>query len=92
VRAAHGNSLGSDAIRNAQGCRTGIYSAARRDARPNGYTDATLLANGFEIELLIGLGRDGFTTTAFERVKAGKLTVDVARVRITDAGRRALAE
>jgi hypothetical protein len=60
------------------------------EAGPNGYTDATLLAHGFKIELLIGLARDGFTATAFERVTEGRLTVDVARIKITDAGRRAI--
>jgi hypothetical protein len=61
-----------------------------RGRRPSGYTDSTLLANGFEIELLIGLARDGFTITTFEQVTEGRLAVDVARVRITDAGRQAL--
>jgi hypothetical protein len=60
------------------------------DAGLNGCTDSALLAHGFKIELLIRLARDGFTTTAFERVTEGRLTVDVARTKITDAGRRAI--
>jgi hypothetical protein len=35
----------------------------------------TLLAGGFKIEMPIGLACDGFTTTTFERVKAGSRSI-----------------
>jgi hypothetical protein len=49
-----------------------------------------LLAHGFTTELLAGLVRDGLVTVKRESVKAGGALVEVARVRITDAGRKAI--
>jgi hypothetical protein len=50
-----------------------------------------MLAHGFTIELLTVLVREGLATAAPEIVHAGKRPIDVVRVRITDAGRLALA-
>jgi hypothetical protein len=50
-------------------------------------TEAILLAYGFTIPLLVELG---LATASAERIVAGKLKLEVARVRITEAGRRTL--
>jgi hypothetical protein len=61
-------------------------------ASPDGATEAILLAHGFTIDLLVELIRAGLTTAKAERVMAGGRSMEVARVRITDAGRRALVD
>jgi hypothetical protein len=48
-------------------------------------------AHGFTIKQLVDLVRAGLATATSEHVRAGRLTLEVARVRITEAGRRALA-
>jgi hypothetical protein len=62
--------------------------AASRD----GATEAILVARGFSIEPIVDLVRAGLATAKAERVVAGGRTIEVARVRITEAARRALAE
>jgi len=60
-------------------------------AGPLGFTDTTLLAHGFSIELLIGLIRAGLATAQPEVLKTGaRREIEVDRVKITDAGRKAL--
>ena len=49
-----------------------------------------MLANGFTIDLLVELVRDGLASATAERVVSGRETIEVARVRITEAGRKAL--
>ena len=51
-----------------------------------------MLAHGFTVDFLVDLIRTGMATTWTERVVAGGRTMEVARVRITEVGRRALAE
>jgi hypothetical protein len=60
--------------------------AAARD----GCSEVIVLAHVFSIDVMVGLVNAG-TATA-ERVVAGKREIEVARMRITDAGRRALAQ
>lgn len=60
--------------------------AASRD----GCTEAIMLAHGFTVAQMVELVRAGLATATAERVAAGGPMVEVARVRITDAGRRAL--
>ena len=55
-----------------------------------GCTEAFQLAHGFTVELLVNIVRVGFATTQSERVRAGGQPIEVTRVHITDAGRRAL--
>jgi hypothetical protein len=62
--------------------------AASRD----GCTEAVMLAHGFTIPQMVELVRAGLATATAERVVAGKRIIEVARVRITEAGRRVLAE
>ena len=57
---------------------------------PDGCPEALMIAHGFSIEQIVRLVRDGLATASAERVRAGRETLEVARVRITDAGRRAL--
>jgi hypothetical protein len=51
-----------------------------------------MLAHGFTVELLVELMRAGFATAKGERVRAGGKSIKAARLRITEAGRRALAK
>jgi hypothetical protein len=57
---------------------------------PHGLTEAILLAHGFTTELLASLVRDGLATVRRESVNAGERRVEVTRIRITDAGRKAI--
>jgi hypothetical protein len=58
---------------------------------PLGVTEAMMLAHGFTVEMLTVLVRDGLATATPETVHVGKRPIEVVRVRITDAGRLALA-
>jgi hypothetical protein len=55
---------------------------------PFGSTEAALFLNGFERHTLVRLIRAGLATTEREDIKAGSQSI--VRVRITEAGRRAL--
>ena len=57
-------------------------------ASPDGCSEAIMLAHGFTVDFLVDLIRTGMATTRTERVVAGGKTIEVARVRITDLGRR----
>jgi hypothetical protein len=57
----------------------------------DGCSEAIMLAHGFSIEMMVELVNAGLATATAERVVAGKRELEVARVRITDAGRRELA-
>jgi hypothetical protein len=69
--------------------RSALELLAAAGAR--GCTESIMLAHSFEIELLDGLVRDGLATAEPDRVRAGGRSIEVVRVLITDAGRRALA-
>jgi hypothetical protein len=58
----------------------------------DGCTEAIMLAHGFTVPQMVKLIRAGLATAQSERVVAGGRTIEVARVRITDAGRRVLTE
>jgi hypothetical protein len=47
-------------------------------------------AHGFSVAQLVDLVRSGLATAMAQRVKAGREQLEVATLRITDAGRRAL--
>jgi hypothetical protein len=75
----------------------GIRDEQRRVLRllarsSNGHTEAMLLARGFTNEMLGRLVIDGLATATPQIVHAGKWPLKVVRMRITDAGRQALAE
>src|SRR6516162_6760665 len=56
-----------------------------------GYTKAILRAHGFSIDMMVELVKAGLATTKRERMVADGRQAGVVRVRITDAGRQALA-
>jgi hypothetical protein len=60
-------------------------------ASSDGCSEAIMLAHGFTIEQMVELVRAGLATATAERMVAGGKTIEVARVRITEAGRRVLA-
>jgi hypothetical protein len=51
-----------------------------------------MLAHGFTIPQMVELVRAGLATATTERMRAGNKTMEVARVRITAKGRKALAD
>jgi hypothetical protein len=57
---------------------------------PRGMTEGFMLAQGFTPETIASLVRDGLATTRREPITEGGLTIEVIRVKITDAGLRAL--
>jgi hypothetical protein len=62
------------------------------EVEPRGCTKAVMiLAHGFKAELLAGLVHAGLASIAAETITAGDQPLEVARLRITAAGRRALA-
>jgi hypothetical protein len=50
-----------------------------------------MLAHGFTVDTLVEMINAGLASASVERVVAGKHRIEVARLRITEAGRRALA-
>jgi hypothetical protein len=87
------------------GCGDAAHRRARRsaafrrralellaDAGPGGCTEAVMLAHGFTIGQMVDLVRAGLATATPQRVKAGREQMEVATLRITDAGRKALGE
>jgi hypothetical protein len=60
---------------------------------PRGLTEQLLLAHGFSVEILRSLVRAQLATVVSEPMMARRgVTIIVERIRITDAGRRALEE
>ena len=55
-----------------------------------GCTEVLLLAQGFSVELLCDLVCDGLASAHAERMVAGSKVIEVARMRITEAGLQAL--
>jgi len=58
----------------------------------DGCTEAIMLAHGFKIELLVELVQAGLATASTEQMLASGRPMEVTRLRITGAGRRALAQ
>ena len=57
-----------------------------------GYTKAILRAHGFSMDMMVELVKAGLATAKRERMVADGRQTGVVRVRITDAGRQALAK
>jgi hypothetical protein len=57
----------------------------------DGCTEAMMLAHGFSIDVMVELVNAGLATATAERMIAGNQTIEVARVRITEARRHMLA-
>ena len=87
-------SVSTTQLERAAACLAGYRRQALEilsGAGPSGYT--TLLAQmaqGFTADMLAGLVHDGLATAATETVRAGGRAIEITRVKITDAGRRAL--
>jgi hypothetical protein len=56
-----------------------------------GCSEPLMLAHGFTIEQLVELGRAGLITATADCVVTGAHEFEVATLRITEAGRKALA-
>jgi hypothetical protein len=59
-------------------------------ACPDGCTEAILSAHGFTTTAIVGLVRAGLASATSKRVVAGSRAMEVATVRITDAGQQVL--
>ena len=59
-------------------------------ATSDGCTDALLAAHGFKLDTMVEVVRAGLATARAERIFAAGKPVEVTRVWITNAGRRAL--
>ncbi len=58
---------------------------------PHGATTKLLVvAHGFESDMIAGLVRTGLAAEEREVVKAGGKTIEVVRIKITEAGREAI--
>ena len=57
---------------------------------PDGCSETFLLVQGFSGELLLGLVHGGLVSVSPEQAMAGDKQIEIARVRITDAGLRVL--
>jgi hypothetical protein len=57
-----------------------------------GVTQSLLTAHGFSVRMIARLINRGMATLTREQVKAGGKMIEVGKVRITAAGRDALAE
>jgi hypothetical protein len=60
-------------------------------ASPDSCTEATMRAHGLTVDMLAKIVLAGLASVSTESVLAGRQRIEVARVRITDAGRKALA-
>jgi hypothetical protein len=58
----------------------------------DGCTEAIMLAHGFTADMLVELVTARLAIAQTERMVAGRRPVEVIRFRITEVGRRALAE
>ena len=62
------------------------------DAEPHGIAEALWAAHEFSAELLSDLVMGGLATMTGETLQAGGRAIEVVRVRITEAGQRAIEE
>jgi len=61
------------------------------DLHPTGCPDALMTyTHGFDIETLLSLTRRGFAGARREKIRVGDYATQVAHLRITEEGRRAL--
>jgi hypothetical protein len=56
-------------------------------ASPRGCTEGRLLADGFTVDMLADLVREGLATAHRETMRVGGRQIRIERYRITDAGR-----
>jgi hypothetical protein len=58
----------------------------------DGMTEAMLAAHGFTVTQIVELVRAGLAVAYSQRVIVGRRTIEIAHVKITETGRRALAD
>jgi hypothetical protein len=58
----------------------------------DGCAEAILIAHGFTAEQMVELVRIGHATAQTERVIAGGRAIEIARIKVTEPGRRALTD
>ena len=51
-----------------------------------------MLTRGFKLEIMAALVRGGLATIRVETVEESGLPIEIARIRITDAGRKAIQD
>jgi hypothetical protein len=56
-----------------------------------GCAEAVMPANGITIDMMVELVRSGLASVTAQRVKAGRERMEIAILRITEAGRKVLA-
>jgi hypothetical protein len=80
--------------------RRGTYRRPKPDRRRalellascrDGCTEAIMLAHGFSIDMMVEIINAGLASVVTERVVAGKDRIELATLRITEAGRQVLA-
>jgi hypothetical protein len=59
---------------------------------PSGLTEAILLSHGFSIELLVDITRADLAAVMIGNVRAGLSMITVVRLRITEAGLKAIQD
>jgi hypothetical protein len=74
-----------------------LTSARRRAltvlaSSPSGCTETVLTAHGVAWGFVLGLVRDGLASVHSESVMGPNRTLDIIRIKITDAGRQAIAQ
>src|SRR5262245_8916562 len=56
-----------------------------------GCPEGLMIAHGFKIPDMVALVKSGLASATAQRVRAGRMEMEVATLRITEAGRRVLA-
>jgi hypothetical protein len=73
--------------------RTELAPSQRRQAAPHNWaTEAILRAHKIKVATLVEMVHAGLITAHSEHMHAGGRVIEITRIRITEAGRRALAE
>jgi hypothetical protein len=67
-------------------------AAELRASCRDGCTEAIMIAHGFSAAQMVDLVRGGLAAARSQRIVVGRRTVEIAYGKITEAGRRALAD
>jgi hypothetical protein len=58
---------------------------------PEGCSEAVMVANGIDVDTMVQIIVEGLASATPQRTRAGREVMEVATLRITDAGRKVLA-
>jgi hypothetical protein len=61
------------------------------DCPVEGCSEAVMLANGVDVDTMVQIIIEGLATATPQRTRAGREVLEVATLRISEAGRKALA-